>query len=406
MRHLPKGEVPVEDGLFPVIEMPIFRKRYPPEVLRPRAMHTERVARGLRQRLGRRSILGVATYPWHDQTTLWWFEQGMLTLLAASGWETVWVTDARYTFDDERLAELDGRLSVIRRRPGEPVWEVPAGRVDAVVTLFPSDRATEAARALGAPLVAFAIKNLHEDEPLLTVSPPAGTPLWHAFAGSTTFLDAAFGPRDRSVAGRLGDTAPAWRLIGAPFPTNRYYFPLRRAQPVYDVLLFGSKSRDYDTAFAACARAGAGRVAALSNLEDAATVTQAARRLGIEAEVKEPMSHVRLLELLEQTRVVINPIMPPAESHYSLSVPLALGRPIVATDLPSVRPFAGPGALLAPQGDVAAWADCITRLLRETAEELPHRGALQQSLERHDVDRFFASALLRTLGGDATAGSS
>ena len=36
------------------------------------------------------------------------------------------------------------------------------------------------------------------------------------------------------------------------------------------------------------------------------------------------MSHVRLLELLEQSRMVLNPIMPPAESHYSLSVPFAV----------------------------------------------------------------------------------
>ena len=93
--------------------------------------------------------------------------------------------------------------------------------------------------------------------------------------------------------------------------------------------------------------------------------------------------------------------MPPAESHYSLSVPLALGRPLVATDRPSVQPFAGPGVLLAPQGDVPAWADCIVRLLRETAEGLPHRAALQQGEVRHDVDRFFGSAILTTLSGDA-----
>jgi hypothetical protein len=59
-----------------VLDVALFRTRYPPEVLRPRAQHTERVARGLRRRLGARSVLGVAFYPWHDQTTLWWFEQG------------------------------------------------------------------------------------------------------------------------------------------------------------------------------------------------------------------------------------------------------------------------------------------------------------------------------------------
>src|SRR6185369_3910664 len=126
------------------------------------------------------------------------------------------------------------------------------------------------------------------------------------------------------------------------------------------------KSRDYDTAFAALARAGAGRIAALANLEDIAAVRRSAESQGVTAEMKEPLSHIDLLELLEQTRVVVNPIVPPAESHYSLSVPLALGRPIVATALASTRPFAGPGVILAPQGDVAAWTEAITRFLAET----------------------------------------
>jgi hypothetical protein len=356
----------------------------------------------LRERLGQRSVLGLAFYPWHDQTTLWWFEQGMLTLLAATGWDTVWVTDARYAFDDERLAELNGRISILRHDRDAPSWDPPDGRFDTIVTLFPCDRATRAARLLGARLVTFAIKNLDEAEQMLAEEPPPNTPLWHAFAGSENFRNAAE-PRlieGHERLGFLGDTGAAWRLIGAPFPTNRYYFPLRPAQPVvFDALLFGSNTRDYDTAFAALTRVGAGRVAALTNPEDTAQVAASARRHGVDAEVMEPVSHVRLLELLEQTRMVVNPIMPPAESHYSLSVPLALGRPIVATDLPSVRPFAGPGVLLAPMGDVAAWADCIAQLLSETAQELPHRAALKQGAERHDVDRFFASAILATLSG-------
>ena len=84
-----------------------------------------------------------------------------------------------------------------------------------------------------------------------------------------------------------------------------------------------------------------------------------------------------------------------------MSVPLAIGRPIVATDLPSTQPFAGPGVQLVPMGDVAAWADAIARLRTETAAGLPHRGALTQGIERHDLDRFFASALLTTLGNHA-----
>src|SRR5262249_30376128 len=224
---------------------------------RPRAIRTERVARELRQRLGPRSILGLAFHPWHDQTTLWWFEQGIITLLAATGWKTVWVTDARYAFDEDRLAELGGDVSIVRHRRDDP-WEPPAGPFDAVITLFPSDRATRAARELGARLITFAIKAMREDEPRLTERPPTGTPLWHAFAGSTNFVNAAcarmVGSKRRP--GQLGETESAWRLIGAPFPTNRYYFPLRPAQQIFDVLLLGSKARDLDTIFAALARAG------------------------------------------------------------------------------------------------------------------------------------------------------
>lgn len=394
--------------LYHVLEMGRFQKRYPPEVLRPRAAHTERIGRSLRERLGPRSILGLAFYPWHDQTTLWWFEQGLLSLLAATGWETEWHTDARYRFDEDRLAELDGRVSVIRH-PRNADWESTDGRFDAVISLFPCDRATRAARKHDARLITFAIKNLLEEEVPLVERPPDGTPLWHAFAGSTTFIAEAyssnFGPQDdsggrRFEPGRLGETAPAWRLFGAPFPTNRYYFPLRRATPVHDALLFGSKSRDYDTAFAALGRAGAKRVAALANVEDVATVKRSAEHHGIAADVKEPLSHVDLLELLEQTRVVVNPIVPPTESHYSLSVPLALGRPIVATEFSSTRPFAGPGVILVPHGDVAAWTQAIARFLAETATEMPHRAALKQGLEHHDVDRFFGSAILATMTGE------
>lgn len=391
-----------EDGeLFHVLEMPVFRKRYPAALLRPRARHTERIARGLRERLGMRSVLGVAFYPWHDQTTLWWFEQGMLTLLAATGWNTVWITDARYRFDDDRLAEVDGHVSIIRHDRAVLHWEPPDGHFDTVVTLFPCDRATRAARLLGARLITFAIKNLHDGEQPLVEMPPNGTPLWHAFAGSTNFLNAA---GIKLVAGqprlgRLGETVDAWRLRGAPFPTNRYYFPLRSTEPVFDALLLGSKSRDGDTTFAALRRAGAGRIAVVADTDHVDEMRLLAHRHGIDAAVHGPLSHVQMLELLEQSRLVVNPIMPPAESHYSLSVPLALGRPIVASELPSVRPFEGPGVLLAPLGNVAAWADCIGRLLEETAQGLPHRPALKQGAERHDVDLFFASAILATLSG-------
>src|SRR5678815_3072424 len=84
----PEQGRPIAGELFEVLDVAQFRKRYPADILRPRAQHTERVARSLRERLGVRSILGVAFYPWHDQTTLWWFEQGLITLLAATGWET------------------------------------------------------------------------------------------------------------------------------------------------------------------------------------------------------------------------------------------------------------------------------------------------------------------------------
>src|SRR4029078_2462529 len=89
----------------------------------------------------------------------------------------------------------------------------------------------------------------------------------------------------------------AWRLRGAPFPTNRYYFPLRSTTPIYDALLFGSKSRDADTAFAAFKRAGAGRVAVVANTDAVEDMRLLARRHDVDATVHAPLSHVHMLEL-------------------------------------------------------------------------------------------------------------
>jgi hypothetical protein len=54
---------------------------------------------------------------------------------------------------------------------------------------------------------------------------------------------------------------------------------------------------------------------------------------------------------------------------------------------------------------VERWAEEICKALDETRGATPFAPALQQAKARHDVNRFFASALIETLGGGETSGA-
>ncbi len=364
---------------YDVVEWRLFRKRYPAALLRRRGALTRAFGRKLRDTLGHKRIRGLALHPRHNQTTLWWYEQGLLALLGAAGWDVAWITDAAYRFDDERIAAT---VRIHR----EPV-EVDTSDVDAVISLFPSDRAVREAQQLNVPLVHFAIKNLPAEQPHLVETPPANAWLWTGFAGSVNFHSAL----------RVATKGKPWPARGAPFPVNRYYLPVRDVgTPRFDALLMGSNARDYDLAIEVFARSSGRRFAALCNPADLAAVTASGERNGISLDCFTGLGHVRLVELLEHTRVVVNPIVPPAESHYTNSVPLALGRPVLMSRIRSTEPYDGPGVLRAPLRDQQAWVAGLDRLLSETTT-LPHEGALTQARTAHDLDRFFTSALVATL---------
>jgi hypothetical protein len=379
--------------LFPVVPLRAFYEQHSAAALKASTKELVVLGRHLKKRLGKKRVLGVALYPWHDQTTLWWFEQGILSLMAAADWEVHWITDARYSFDNYLLDQMPGSITV--HRGVEHCENPPAGNYDVALSLFPSDAATRLAMTLDLPLVAFAIKNLRAGLPPLQVKPPPGTSLWHGFAGSWNFKNAA-----RSLFGETD-----WQLKGAPFPVNRYYLQPSRQEPDVDVMLFGSKSRDYYTALRAIRIAGFKKVAAIVDEEHKGELKEQARAQAVPIEISGPLSHLDISAFIQRSRVVVNPIVTPAESHYSQSLPLALGRPIVTSDVACNAPFVGDACKLAPLRHVERWAEEISKFIDLTKGSIPFAPALQQAKERHDVHRFFASALLETLGGGDTSGT-
>ena len=216
--------------------------------------------------------------------------------------------------------------------------------------------------------------------------PPKNTVLWHAFAGSKNF---------QGACSRFLGVDHNWKSIGAPFPVNRYYFPVRKnVNPDFPVLLLGSKGRDYQLLFEALHRAKINKISALIETEHIDEIHNESRKWGIDCAITPPSNHLKVLELIENTRIVVNPITPPWESHYSVSTPLALGRPIVASNLPSVAPFEGAGLLTAGLGDVNDWKEKIQYLLQNPV--CPCVKTLKQAKEKHDMSRFFASAITHT----------
>jgi hypothetical protein len=153
----------IDGALYPVIPMREFYEQLDPETLRQNARELHRVGRAVQKRLGHKRIVGSAIFPWHDQTTLWWFEQGLINLMAAAGWDVTWVTDANYTFDDRLLSSLPGNVEV--RRGAHHLADLAASdeSYDGVVSLFVEDQTIHLANRIGAPLVSYSIKNIYGD---------------------------------------------------------------------------------------------------------------------------------------------------------------------------------------------------------------------------------------------------
>jgi glycosyltransferase involved in cell wall biosynthesis len=362
-----------------------FRSRYG-AVLDRYARETALTARSLARRVKARRALVVSAYPENpDQSTLWWYDQGILTLLAAAGMELTFATDASYELDESRLFQVGAKL---RRITLDEVAAIREG-FDFVVAMTPSDVALDAAERLGVSLCAFGVKQIGE-VPALTKKPPRGTVLWHGFISDPDYVHAN--------ENHLGAGYPEWVLRGAPFPVNRYYFPVLGEAPSVDALLLGTKDRDVGLVFAALRDAGARQITVLADPADIAEVERLAAEHGLSAKVLKPQKQIHYLGVLESAKMVVNPIT--SKSHYSFVAPLALGVPVVAMDSEGSRVFVhgdSPAVLLAPPGDVAAWSSQIKTLLQPEQRALRSRSALEQIRTRHDLDRFFASALVATL---------
>jgi hypothetical protein len=351
----------------------------------------EKIATGraLRRRIGHRRIGLFAIFPRHDQSTWWWFEQGLINLLAAAGQEITLITDADYEYDQTRLRQLDARLTVIPYRGAATDREVSDLALDAVIALTPSDAAVIAAMARDVPLLLFCVKKPEGKLEPLKVRPPRGTRLWHTFAASSSFPVEKFYGSDFEL-----------RLMGGPFPVDRFYFPPSQGAPDVDVLLFGSKGRDLETAFTALGRLAVGRVAALANPSDVPLVKSLAKRFAVPTEVFEPLSHVELVALLHRSRMVVNTICSPWESHYSIALPLATGCPVITNDIPSNQAFVDgddPGVILVPEHDTTALEQAVASLRDENERRFHAAAARRQAARRHDQDRFFASAIVAEL---------
>lgn len=358
------------------------------ESAKERNRETRRSASALRRTPALR-VLVVSLHPEHDDSTLWWFDQGLLSVLSAAGADVRFVNDATFRLDTRRFTELGTTPRRLAYGTAEAAraLEEPA---DLVVALTPSRVAVEAAVRSKAPFATFAVKAYRGGETPDVPPPPGGAKLFHAFAGSENTN--SWLPR------ALAYHRDAYEELAAPFPVARFYFPTPTTAPTIDVLLFGSKHRDLALAMRAFARARVPWAAAIVNEEDRARVTALAREHGVRMQVHGPLAHLALRDLLCRVKLVVNPIVPPSESHYSLAVPLAVGRPIVTTLAEAARPFLveGGGIVGVPLGDEDAWTAAISTALRD------HDGlgarAMTQGRERHDMDRFFVSALARTLG--------
>ena len=374
-----------DDELFFCVHFPTFYKDAVVQSHLRTVLREERLlASRLRARLGHKRLVGMAFYPWHDQTTLWWFEQGLLNLLAMCGWEVDWYTDAKYHFDDILLSRLPGTIRLHRVQRSQ--FEAAAVSVDGVISLFPDDLASSVSREHGVPLTCFAIKNVDERLPPFQQPLPSSARLWHAFAGSENFFNAL-----RALDFR----AEPEQLQGAPFPVNRYYLPVRDRVPDFDVMLFGSNHRELDTLVRALRPAGVNRFLALVEPKHQQMLRALCDRHAVSCTIAEPCSHERLTELVLRSRVIANPIVPPAESHYSISFPLALGRAVVASDIPQMKPYVGAAFSVARLGDPDDWAAKLRTQLQ--VNQFPNPVALKQAHQRHDAARFFASALMQTL---------
>jgi hypothetical protein len=368
-----------------VVRLDAFRQRYA-RWLPGLDLETQQKGEALRS-LGLRRVLVVSRCRRHNQSTQWWYEQALLSVLAAAQIEVTFVTDGHFVYDLPRISAL-GPAPALIEGPDAPL---PRGPFDAVVALPPSDAATRASAHHRAPLVACVLKRAERGQPVLHAWPRFGTRLWHGFAASR-----AFAPREVT-----GFTRPAWSMRAMPFPMNRYYAPHTDAAPTRSVLLFGTVDRDVTLALLACREAGEARLTILGRSRDRAEVLRLASSKGIAVEWFEDLAHDAMIDLVESCAVILNPVS--TESHYSLAVAIALGRPVLVTRSRAARAFfeeGRRGVRLLARSSVRAWASAIDDLRDPSIWTRAALDAAERAAIHHDAERFFVRALTETIEAD------
>jgi glycosyltransferase involved in cell wall biosynthesis len=103
-------------------------------------------------------------------------------------------------------------------------------------------------------------------------------------------------------------------------------------------------------------------------------------RLGVRGEVVQfaGLSREQLAELYRRAAAVL---VPSEAEGFGLPVieALACGAVVVASDIPVLREVGGEAAIYRPVADVPAWADAVTRVLREPAAAPPRDTRLSQA---------------------------
>ncbi|MCS6771935.1 MAG: glycosyltransferase family 4 protein [Kiritimatiellae bacterium] len=164
-------------------------------------------------------------------------------------------------------------------------------------------------------------------------------------------------------------------------------FPRAHVEPPR-VLTVGNWLRDYDTwcetAKIVLDRHPTVRFAVVANAENHRLIrTRLAERLS-RIELHHGISDDELVNLYWNSRMVFLPLRHAVMNNAVLES-LATGTPLVATDIPSVREYAGPAGIYVPRNDAESAAESILALLGET-EELETRSAQarERAVSRYD----------------------
>jgi len=210
---------------------------------------------------------------------------------------------------------------------------------------------------------------------------------------------------------RFAHTGPSRKLVFYNFPNLDFFPPLKPGTKRFDVVYRGGLSERAGTPLllsaiemlAASARQV--RVLLIGYFDSPAAETAIRGRirlLGLEplVEIRGRIDHEDMAAALSESRIGVSPLLPVPKFLLNIPVKIfeywACGLPVVATDLPPIRPFvrSGDAAFLVPPTNAAELAQVIAWLL-----DHPQAAARMGAKGRELVEkRFNNSAEVRKLG--------